>query len=61
MSKRTSVGASNTLFKYFTKTPPSNKKTKLSLDGEDSESKLKSVEINDRDTKTESKYNFVIL
>ncbi|CAH0760592.1 unnamed protein product [Diatraea saccharalis] len=32
MSKRNSVGASNTLFNYFTKTPPSNKKLKSNLD-----------------------------
>ncbi|XP_072933319.1 probable DNA mismatch repair protein Msh6 [Epargyreus clarus] len=39
MSKRNSVGASNTLFNYFTKTPPSNKKIKVNSDeiGNDSQ------------------------
>lgn len=29
MSKRKSIGAANTLFKYFTKSPPPTKKAKL--------------------------------
>ncbi|XP_053615816.1 probable DNA mismatch repair protein Msh6 isoform X2 [Plodia interpunctella] len=35
MSKRNSVGTSNTLFKYFTKTPPANKKAKPAEDSND--------------------------
>ncbi|CAK1545535.1 unnamed protein product [Leptosia nina] len=31
MSKRNSVGTANTLFNYFSKTPPNNKKVKLNL------------------------------
>lgn len=35
MSKRNSVAASNTLFNYFTKTPPSNKKIKATVNGQE--------------------------
>lgn len=36
MSKRNSTGASNTLFNYFTKTPPANKKLKNGNDAKNS-------------------------
>lgn len=32
MSKRNSTGANNTLFNYFSKTPPANKKIKTGID-----------------------------
>lgn len=36
MSKRNSAGPSNTLFNYFTKTPPASKKPKPDTNGEGS-------------------------
>lgn len=52
MSKRNSTGASNTLFNYFTKTPPATKKPKKSDD-----SKLNNSSVNGEENKyTESKY-----
>lgn len=55
MSKRNSTGPSNTLFNYFTKTPPTNKKVK---------SVNNSPQINeetavDNDFKKESKYYII--
>ncbi|KAM3962106.1 DNA mismatch repair protein Msh6 [Aphomia sociella] len=37
MSKRNSVGATNTLFNYFSKTPPANKKVKANAESEGSQ------------------------
>ncbi|XP_039760055.1 probable DNA mismatch repair protein Msh6 isoform X3 [Pararge aegeria] len=53
MSKRNSNPASNTLFNYFTKTPPSNKKAKLNGDAESS-TKLNSP-VSCKEKKFESK------
>ncbi|KAL4716214.1 hypothetical protein ACJJTC_004708 [Scirpophaga incertulas] len=50
MSKRNSIGSSNTLFNYFTKTPPTSKKLKLN-----SKEEIVSSAINDGDTKNDSK------
>ncbi|XP_063381662.1 probable DNA mismatch repair protein Msh6 [Cydia fagiglandana] len=48
MSKRNSVGPSNTLFNYFTKTPPANKKPKPAENGDktpDLDSLKKEIEV----------------
>lgn len=55
MSKRNSAAVSNTLFNYFTKTPPSNKKTKQNED--EDINKLNTTGKND--VKTESKLFFL--
>lgn len=52
MSKRNSAAASNTLFNYFTKTPPSNKKAKQDKD-EDSNKLNTSLGNNDKKTESE--------
>ncbi|KAG6448130.1 hypothetical protein O3G_MSEX005327 [Manduca sexta] len=53
MSKRNSTGGGNTLFNYFSKTPPANKKVKSKIDSEDSP-KLESKSI-DKEIKNENK------
>lgn len=53
MSKRNSVSGGNTLFNYFTKTPPANKKVKANEDAGESP-KLDSVNA-EKDLKIESK------
>lgn len=54
MSKRNSSTPSNTLFNYFTKTPPANKKTKsLDSDGSPALDTSKNIE---NEPKAESKY-----
>ncbi|KAJ2954741.1 hypothetical protein O0L34_g3044 [Tuta absoluta] len=55
MSKRNSVGNTNTLFKYFTKTPPANKKAKLQNGNADVNLKVESPGNNEIDSKAESK------
>ncbi|KAL0818930.1 hypothetical protein ABMA28_008233 [Loxostege sticticalis] len=54
MSKRNSVGAANTLFNYFTKTPPANKKVKANDDAGGSP-KLDASINNEKDNKIEKK------
>lgn len=54
MSKRNSTGASNTLFNYFSKTPPANKKLKNGGDAENSP-KMNSSS-SQKESKIESKY-----
>lgn len=53
MSKRKSVG--NTLFNYFTKTPPSNKKLKTNIDDSNKDLKQKLID-SDTENKIESWY-----
>lgn len=54
MSKRNSVGGNNTLFNYFTKTPPANKKIKANEDAGGSP-KLNSSLNGEKDNRNESK------
>ncbi|XP_075984806.1 DNA mismatch repair protein Msh6 isoform X2 [Anticarsia gemmatalis] len=54
MSKRNSVGAANTLFNYFSKTPPANKKIKTEAEADNSPKLNKSVN-GDSEPKVEKK------
>ncbi|CAH0596392.1 unnamed protein product [Chrysodeixis includens] len=54
MSKRNSVGASNTLFNYFSKTPPANKKVKTEVKV-DKSPKLTPAVNGDKESKVEKK------
>lgn len=56
MSKRNSVGAANTLFNYFSKTPPANKKVKSELEVDKSPKVSSPVQNSDKESKVESKY-----
>ncbi|XP_049885567.1 probable DNA mismatch repair protein Msh6 isoform X2 [Pectinophora gossypiella] len=55
MSKRNSVGSKNTLFNYFSKTPPANKKAKLQNGDTDGSPKLDSTLHNETDSKNDNK------
>lgn len=56
MSKRNSVGTANTLFNYFSKTPPANKKVKPELEVNISPKVSSPVQNGDKEPKIESKY-----
>lgn len=60
MSKRNSVGAANTLFNYFSKTPPANKKVKTEAELDESPKLNSSVPNGDKESKAESKYNKIL-
>lgn len=57
MSKRNSIGAANTLFNYFSKTPPANKKTKIDTQLNNSP-KLNTSVKEEKEAKPESKCLF---
>ncbi|KAF9416391.1 hypothetical protein HW555_006238 [Spodoptera exigua] len=55
MSKRNSTGATNTLFNYFSKTPPANKKVKSELEVEKSPNVNSPVRNGEKESKAENK------
>lgn len=64
MSKRNSTGPANTLFNYFSKTPPANKNVKSEIEVDKSPNVNSPVQNGEKESKAESKLaiqNVIIL